>query len=232
MDEPLASLDDARKAEILPYIERLRDETKDPDRLCQPFGRRGGAARDRHGRARCRQGRGLRPDGRDPAAARPVAGGRARRRRRDARHAGRRPRPGFRHGHACLGRPAKSRSPVSTREVGRHVRVRIRARDVLVATERPRGISALNILPGTVLAHRRGRRPVRRRPDRLQRTDHHRPHHQAFGQPARPCARPPGLRRREVGHVRPHQHRAALRTRREGDGELGRRADAASAQAQ
>ena len=30
MDEPLASLDDARKAEILPYIERLRDETKIP----------------------------------------------------------------------------------------------------------------------------------------------------------------------------------------------------------
>ncbi|HEY9092716.1 molybdenum ABC transporter ATP-binding protein [Parasphingorhabdus sp.] len=30
MDEPLASLDDTRKAEILPYIERLRDETKIP----------------------------------------------------------------------------------------------------------------------------------------------------------------------------------------------------------
>lgn len=30
MDEPLASLDEARKAEILPYIERLRDETKIP----------------------------------------------------------------------------------------------------------------------------------------------------------------------------------------------------------
>ena len=30
MDEPLASLDDARKAEIMPYIERLRDETKIP----------------------------------------------------------------------------------------------------------------------------------------------------------------------------------------------------------
>jgi len=26
MDEPLASLDEARKAETLPYIERLRDE--------------------------------------------------------------------------------------------------------------------------------------------------------------------------------------------------------------
>lgn len=30
MDEPLAALDDARKAEILPYIERLRDETHIP----------------------------------------------------------------------------------------------------------------------------------------------------------------------------------------------------------
>ena len=30
MDEPLASLDEARKAEILPYIERLRDETRIP----------------------------------------------------------------------------------------------------------------------------------------------------------------------------------------------------------
>ncbi len=30
MDEPLASLDEQRKAEILPYIERLRDETKIP----------------------------------------------------------------------------------------------------------------------------------------------------------------------------------------------------------
>jgi molybdate transport system ATP-binding protein len=30
MDEPLASLDEARKSEILPYIERLRDETKIP----------------------------------------------------------------------------------------------------------------------------------------------------------------------------------------------------------
>jgi len=30
MDEPLAALDEARKAEILPYIERLRDETRIP----------------------------------------------------------------------------------------------------------------------------------------------------------------------------------------------------------
>src|SRR5215470_10102307 len=30
MDEPLVALDEARKAEILPYLERLRDETKVP----------------------------------------------------------------------------------------------------------------------------------------------------------------------------------------------------------
>src|SRR6185369_3398700 len=30
MDEPLAALDDARKAEILPYLERLRDESQIP----------------------------------------------------------------------------------------------------------------------------------------------------------------------------------------------------------
>jgi molybdate transport system ATP-binding protein len=33
---------------------------------------------------------------------------------------------------------------------GSTVRVRIRARDVIIATERPRGISALNILPGRI----------------------------------------------------------------------------------
>ena len=34
---------------------------------------------------------------------------------------------------------------------GSMIRVRIRARDVLVATERPRGLSALNILDGTIV---------------------------------------------------------------------------------
>ena len=60
MDEPLASLDEARKAEILPYIERLRDESQRPDRLCQPFRRRGGAAGLDHRAAVGGQGRGRR----------------------------------------------------------------------------------------------------------------------------------------------------------------------------
>jgi molybdate transport system ATP-binding protein len=35
-------------------------------------------------------------------------------------------------------------------EVGAPVRIRIRARDVMIATERPKGLSALNILAGKV----------------------------------------------------------------------------------
>ena len=51
MDEPLASLDAPRKAEILPYLERLRDEARRADRLCQPLDRRGRAPRPHHGAA-------------------------------------------------------------------------------------------------------------------------------------------------------------------------------------
>ena len=45
LDEPLASLDAARKREIFPYLLRLRDETRADD-LCQPSRRRGAAHRD------------------------------------------------------------------------------------------------------------------------------------------------------------------------------------------
>ena len=39
---------------------------------------------------------------------------------------------------------------LAARAIGTRLRVRIPARDVLVATERPRGLSARNILPGRV----------------------------------------------------------------------------------
>ena len=48
MDEPLAALDDARKAEILPYLERLRDEIAPAHPLRQPFAGRGRAAGHHH----------------------------------------------------------------------------------------------------------------------------------------------------------------------------------------
>ena len=48
-------------------------------------------------------------------------------------------------------------TPLVTAEVGEPVRVAIRAGDILVATERPRGVSARNLLPATIAAlHRRG----------------------------------------------------------------------------
>ncbi len=54
LDEPLAALDAARKAEILPYLERLRARNPHSDALCQPFARRSGPPRRPHGRDRQR----------------------------------------------------------------------------------------------------------------------------------------------------------------------------------
>ena len=160
MDEPLASLDEARKAEILPYIERLRDETEDPDRLCQPFGRRGGAAGERRGGAGARQGR--------RAAGRPQTI----MQRLDLLPAEERGEGGavldtrvLRHdetfGMTVLGSAAgEIRVPRLAAPAGAPVRVRIRARDVMIATEQPAGLSALNILPGTIVAISPGEGPA------------------------------------------------------------------------
>ncbi len=63
LDEPLASLDAARKSEILPYLERLRDEARVPmvyvshdagrgEAHRQPGGDAGGRAGRRRGRRR------------------------------------------------------------------------------------------------------------------------------------------------------------------------------------
>ena len=54
LDEPLASLDAARKREILPYLVRLRDEAERADGLCQPPCRRTPPHRDLGGAARGR----------------------------------------------------------------------------------------------------------------------------------------------------------------------------------
>ena len=60
LDEPLASLDAARKRDILPYLERLRDEAQGADDLCQPQRRRGETHRQPRGAARGRKGCGNR----------------------------------------------------------------------------------------------------------------------------------------------------------------------------
>ncbi|MEM6488569.1 MAG: molybdenum ABC transporter ATP-binding protein [Pseudomonadota bacterium] len=148
MDEPLASLDDARKAEILPWIERLRDEAGVPilyvshalaeiARLATTI-----VALDAGRVARAGPAAEVLADpdsfplmGRQEAgailAARVVA-----------------------HEADGLTRLDVAAGPVLVPRVeapaGATLRLRIRARDIILAQAPPQGISALNALPVTV----------------------------------------------------------------------------------
>lgn len=151
LDEPLASLDDTRKDEILPFIERLRDEAEVPivyvshsisevTRLAttvvtmldghivavgpptEVFGRTDLMAPH--------------DSGETGALIEAVIG----------EHD-----PSF--GLTTLRSAAGVlRAPRLDLPIGTPVRVRIRARDVMIATALPKGLSALNVLPGIVTA--------------------------------------------------------------------------------
>ncbi|RJT41824.1 molybdenum ABC transporter ATP-binding protein [Mesorhizobium waimense] len=159
MDEPLASLDEARKAEILPYIERLRDETKIPIVYVS------------HSVAEVAR---LASDVVVLAQGKVVASGAtgAIMQRLDLLPAEERGEGGavldtnvLRHdeafGMSVLGSAAgEIRVPRLAVPMGAPVRIRVRARDVMIATEPPVGLSALNILPGTIVAVRPGMGPT------------------------------------------------------------------------
>jgi molybdate transport system ATP-binding protein len=139
MDEPLASLDDARKAEILPYLERLRDDARVPivyvshsvaevARLATD-----GSVRDILGRLD------LLPDEERAEGGAVI----------DAAVAGHDGESGL----TTLASPAGDwRVPRIDAAPGSRLRLRIRARDVMIATERPNGVSALNVMPGVIHA--------------------------------------------------------------------------------
>jgi len=149
MDEPLASLDEARKTEILPYIERLRDEFAIPivyvshaiaevTRLATTMvvmseGRVAAVGPTAEIMSRI----GLFPlTGQAEAGAILSA--------RVAEH-------DTRFGLTTLRTAAGDlRVPYMDLRLGAQLRVRIRARDVMIALQPPQGLSALNILPGTV----------------------------------------------------------------------------------
>src|SRR3954452_14129981 len=149
MDEPLASLDEARKAEILPYIERLRDETRIP--IVYVSHQVSEVARLATTLVVLSEGR--------VAAAGPTAAimgridlfpltGRAEAgailSTRVAEH-------DVRFGLTTLRVAAGDlRVPYIDLRLGAPMRVRIRARDVMIAVEPPHGLSALNVLPGFV----------------------------------------------------------------------------------
>ena len=150
MDEPLASLDDARKAEIIPYIERLRDEGGIP--IVYVSHSLGEVARLATEVVVLSQGR-VTASGptRDvmqrldlmPAGEADEGGAVL-----DLTVAGHDEAAALTHLRARGGtwRVRKLDLPV-----GSPVRIRVRARDVMIATEEPRGLSAINILPGRII---------------------------------------------------------------------------------
>ncbi len=150
MDEPLAALDQARKAEIIPYLERLRDEIRIPivyvsHSVAEVMRLADDIAVLEHGRlaafgpvAEIAQRLDLvPPEDRDEGGAVIVMAVIAYDESSDLTRLTATAGDILVPGH--IGPP------------GMKTRVRIRARDVMLACEEPRKISALNILQGTVV---------------------------------------------------------------------------------
>lgn len=149
MDEPLAALDDERKAEILPFLERMRDELRIPIIYVSHSVAEVARLADRVV---------LLQDGTVIAngVASDVLSGPSLIAAADRREIGSvltglvesiEVRYGLAtvrlHGDALL-------VPSAGLMVGRAVRVRIPARDVMISTRAPEGLSALNVLAGTI----------------------------------------------------------------------------------
>ena len=159
MDEPLAALDEARKAEILPYIERLRDAAGVPvvyvsHQIAEV--------------TRLATTMVLLSEGRVAAVGPPEAvmgridlfplTGRAEAgailHTRIASH-------DAEYGLTVLqGAAGELRVPRLDLAVGTALRVRIRARDVMIALSPPERLSALNVLPGVVAELGRAEGPI------------------------------------------------------------------------
>ncbi len=149
MDEPLAALDEARKAEILPYIERLRDETRIP--VIYVSHSIAEVARLANRVVVMRDGKvetiGAAVDIFSQLSG-PLA---ADRREAGVLLEGRVESMDNRHRLTVVAvKTARLFVPGQVAAVGRPVRVHIPARDVMLATARPEGLSALNILDGEV----------------------------------------------------------------------------------
>jgi molybdate transport system ATP-binding protein len=150
MDEPLASLDDARKAEILPYLERLRDESRIP--IVYVTHAISEIARLASSVVLISEGR-VQKVGpvsellADPALASvegPAEAGGLITVRVESHD----------DSDDLTTLKAKGGALVVRRvdaEVGDELRIYVHARDVMLATDRPSGLSALNVLPVRVM---------------------------------------------------------------------------------
>ncbi len=149
MDEPLAALDDARRAEILPYLERLRDEVRVP--ILYVSHSVAEIARLATTVVAIADGRVERVGGAsdvlsDPSAARLMGGGDAGA-VLTARVVAHDPADALTE---LAGGGGRLFVPLLSDPPGAEVRVRLRADDVMIALDRPLGISALNVLPATI----------------------------------------------------------------------------------
>ncbi len=151
MDEPLSALDEARKAEILPWLERLRDEVRLP--ILYVSHATSEVARLATTVVVFENGRVLRAGAvaevlSDPAAVGMIgvqgAGAVV-----TARIAGLDRIDGLTELALSGGRLVL---PGKLGRIGTHLRLRIPAQDVILSREKPQGLSALNILPAQVTA--------------------------------------------------------------------------------
>ncbi|NKX45986.1 molybdenum ABC transporter ATP-binding protein [Roseicyclus persicicus] len=157
LDEPLAALDPARKSEILPYLERLRDQSRLPilyvSHAMEEVARLAttvvaldaGRVVARGSAAEVLSDPGAVP-ALDPGTAGAVIEAVVEAQEADGltRLAG---------AGGTLYLPRLDAAP------GARVRLRIEAQDVLIARDRPAGLSALNLLPAQVLSVHPGRGP-------------------------------------------------------------------------
>jgi molybdate transport system ATP-binding protein len=159
MDEPLASLDEARKLEILPYIERLRDVTRIPIVY---------VSHSVPEMARLATTVVIMSDGRVAAVGEtsevmgrtdlfPLTGRHEAGSVLEMQVAG----SEIGYGLTILRAPAgELRVPQLDLPVGTVVRVHIRARDVLIGLKRPEALSALNVLEGRIAEIGSGGGPI------------------------------------------------------------------------
>ncbi|PZM09733.1 molybdenum ABC transporter ATP-binding protein [Rhizobium tubonense] len=149
MDEPLASLDEARKAEILPYLERLRDETKIPiiyvsHSIAEVARLASRVVVMRDGKI---EATGLAIE----VLSQPSGTQTFDRREAGVLLEGKVESASELHRLSVVAlKAARMSVPGITHAIGKKVRVHIPARDVMLATIEPAGLSALNILQGHI----------------------------------------------------------------------------------
>ncbi|MCS4091097.1 molybdenum ABC transporter ATP-binding protein [Rhizobium sp. BK176] len=149
MDEPLAALDDARKAEVMPYLERLRDEMDIP--IVYVSHSIAEVARLANQVVVMRDGKVEAVGSAADVLSHPPAS--FERREAGALLEGKVESVDERHRIATIAlKSARLHIPGAMLVPGKTVRVRIPARDVMLAMKRPEALSALNVLEGHVQA--------------------------------------------------------------------------------